>query len=137
MGCNSTQCLSARADAAIKSLRAASSIALSCLASPPGGAVQRGRLKTASTHLRGRLLVSRQSGKEPHQAPQCGCRSNTMARDHTNPGFMDDLKHLGQPFVPFVCRHLRKNRAGDHRQWSHQCCEIWPQQHTDKNNVLM
>lgn len=26
---------------------------------------------------------------------------------HTNPGFTEDLKHLGQPFVPFVCRHLK------------------------------
>lgn len=64
--------------------------------------------QTALTRLLCRLLVSRQSGQEPHQAPRCGCRSNTRARDHTNPGFMDDLKHLGQPFVPFVCRHLRE-----------------------------
>lgn len=88
-----------------------------CLASPPGGAVQCGPLKPPKPWSC--LLVSRQSGQEPYQTPHCGCRSNTMASNHTNPGFMDDLKHLGQPFVPFVCRHLRK-QTRDYQQWFHQ-----------------
>lgn len=34
-------------------------------------------------------------------------RSINSQKNHTNPGFREDLKHLGQPLVPFVSRHLK------------------------------
>lgn len=40
-------------------------------------------------------------GGTPAKAPRL-----RIGGGHTKPGFTEDLKHLGQPFVPFVCRHL-------------------------------
>lgn len=61
-------------------------------------------------------LQSFQGSTEPLFDPACSCCSNP----HTNPGFMEDLKHLGQPFVPLVSRHLRW------KMWEQgRACSFW------------
>lgn len=88
------------------------------LASPPGGAVQHGHLLKPLLNPSPRPPAHVSQGRSLTGLQHCGCRPNTMARRHTNPGFMDDLKHLGQPFVPFVCRHLRKQCRWSWMLWN-------------------
>lgn len=110
MSCDSTQCLSARGGGhrhqVPQSRSGVVTLGLQFSASPPGGAVKSGRLKPLPA---ARLSNDGRSGLESSPGAVAVAADPTGgACSHTKPGFMDDLKHLGHPFVPLVCRHLRR-----------------------------